>query len=63
MGEQPLREVITLLQKGVPFSSLTTIKQTAFLIDKNDELPKNKQWEDKELASHEACLKDKKTFL
>jgi uncharacterized radical SAM protein YgiQ len=62
MGEQPLREVITLLQKGVPFSSLTTIKQTAFLIDKNDDLPKNKQWQDKELASHEACLKDKKTY-
>ena len=62
MGEQPLREVITLLQKGVPFSSLTTIKQTAFLIDKNENLPKNKQWQDKELASHEACLKDKKTY-
>jgi uncharacterized radical SAM protein YgiQ len=62
MGEQPLREVITLLQKGVPFSSLKTIKQTAFLIDKNEELPKNKHWKDKELSSHEACLKDKKTF-
>jgi uncharacterized radical SAM protein YgiQ len=62
MGEQPLREVITLLQKGVPFSSLKTIKQTAFLIDKNEELPKNKHWQDKELASHEACLGDKKTF-
>lgn len=62
MGEQPLREIITLLQKGVPFSSLTTIKQTAFLINKSDDLPKNKQWEDKELASHEDCLSDKKTF-
>ncbi|MCB9360573.1 MAG: YgiQ family radical SAM protein [Flavobacteriales bacterium] len=62
MGEQPLREIITLLQKGVPFSSLKTIKQTAFLINKNEELPKNKQWKDKALASHEACLSDKKTF-
>ena len=32
MGEQPLREVVELLQKGVPFSSLKTIKQTAFFI-------------------------------
>ena len=62
MGEQPLREVITLLQKGVPFDSLTTIKQTAFLHPKSIELPKNKNWKDLELSSHEACLKDKKTF-
>lgn len=62
MGEQPLREVITLLQKGVPFDSLTTIKQTAFLQPKNSEPPKNKNWEDLELSSHEDCLSDKKTF-
>ncbi|MCB0409429.1 MAG: YgiQ family radical SAM protein, partial [Flavobacteriales bacterium] len=62
MGEQPLREIITLLMKGVPFDSLKTINQTAFLMDKNDALPKNKQWKDLELASHENCLKDKKTY-
>jgi len=62
MGEQPLREVITLLQKGVPFNSLTTVKQTAFLRPKSSELPKNKNWKDLELSSHEACLQDKKTF-
>ena len=62
MGEQPLREIVTLLKKGVPFTSLKTIKQTAFLQDINEELPKNKQWEDREINSHEACLKDKKTF-
>ena len=62
MGEQPLRELISLLMKGVPFSSLTTIKQTAFLQNKDEVLPKNKQWTDQQLASHEACLKDKKTF-
>lgn len=62
MGEQPLREVITLLQKGVPFDSLTTIKQTAFLQPKFTDLPKNKNWKDLELSSHEDCLKDKKTF-
>jgi uncharacterized radical SAM protein YgiQ len=59
MGDQPLREVLKLLKKGVPFSNLRTLKQVAFLQDGNEDLPKNKQWETIELASHEACLSDK----
>lgn len=59
MGDQPLREILRLLKKGVPFSSLKTLKQVAFLQDKEAELPKNKQWETVELASHEVCLQDK----
>tara|TARA_R110001583_G_scaffold71180_1_gene200802 strand:+ start:2087 stop:4021 length:1935 start_codon:yes stop_codon:yes gene_type:complete len=62
MGEQPLREIVSLLQKGVPFSSITTVKQTAFLLNKNEELPKNKNWEDITINSHEVCLKNKKLF-
>ncbi|CAM1345519.1 YgiQ family radical SAM protein [Tenacibaculum amylolyticum] len=62
MGEQPLREIVELLQKGVPFQSLRTIKQTAFLVQEGEKTPKNKNWEDVEIASHEACLEDKKTF-
>ncbi len=62
MGEQPLRELVTLLQKGAPFDSLKTIKQTAYLLEESKELPKNKNIEDVEISSHEACLKDKKTF-
>lgn len=62
MGEQPLRDIITLCKKGVPFESLTTIKQTAFLQKKGTELPKNKLWETKVLASHEECLTDKKKY-
>lgn len=62
MGEQPLRELIRLLKRGVPFSSIRTIRQTAFLLDPEETLPKNKNWEDIEINSHEACLKDKKTF-
>lgn len=58
MGEQPLREILQLLKKGVPFESLRTTAQTAFLVE-DDELPKNKNWEDVELASHQDCLKDK----
>ena len=62
MGEQALREIITLLKKGVPFESLKTIKQTAFLLSKDEPLPKNKNWEDKKLNAHEICLKDKKMY-
>jgi uncharacterized radical SAM protein YgiQ len=62
MGEQPLREIIRLLKRGVPFASLRTIPQTAFLQPRTEPLPKNKKWEDFELASHETCLKDKKGF-
>lgn len=62
MGEQPLREVVELLQKGVPFSSLKTIKQTAVLLNEGEKIPKNKNWQDVEIASHDRCLKDKKAY-
>lgn len=62
MGEQPLREILQLLKKGVPFHQLTMVKQTAYLQPKEQGIPKNKNWKDKTLASHEACLADKKTF-
>ncbi len=62
MGEQPLRELLRLLRKGVPFTSLKTIPQTAFLLDADAPLPKNKAWQTLELASYETCLKDKKAF-
>lgn len=61
MGEQPMRDIVKYLLKGVPFSSLKTIPQTAFLME-GDELPKNKQWETQELTSHEECLEDKKAY-
>ncbi|MCR9170896.1 MAG: YgiQ family radical SAM protein [bacterium] len=59
MGDQPLREMLRLLKKGVPFENLHTIKQVAFLQDKETPLPKNKQWETVSLSSHEECLEDK----
>jgi len=62
MGEQPLREIVSLLQKRVPFSSLKTIKQTAFIQNSEGKLPKNKHWKDIQINSHEVCLKDKKLF-
>ncbi|MBU2938363.1 YgiQ family radical SAM protein [Lacinutrix sp. C3R15] len=62
MGEQPLREVVRLLEKGVPFKSINTVLQTAVLLDKDEKIPKNANWQDVEIASHEICLKDKKKY-
>ncbi|MCI5082604.1 MAG: YgiQ family radical SAM protein [Saprospiraceae bacterium] len=62
MGEPPLREIVRLLQRGVPFDSLRTIPQTAFLAADEEDIPKNKNWETFWLNSHERCLKDKVAF-
>lgn len=61
MGEMPLREIIRLLERGVPFESIDTVPQTAILRGK-EEIPKNKNWEDLWLNSHERCLRDKLAF-
>ena len=60
MGEQPVREIVRLLNKGVPFSSLTTVPQTAFTVNAGDQLPVNKNWKDKTLHSYEKCVANKK---
>ncbi len=62
MGELPLIEMLDLLKRGVPFSSLKTIGQTAVLVDKSAPLPKNKNWEDYKLHSHEECLESKEKY-
>lgn len=59
MGEQPLRDIVRNLKKGIPFKSLDFIPQTSFIQDVNKEIPKHKKWENVELSSHEECLKDK----
>jgi uncharacterized radical SAM protein YgiQ len=62
MGEQPLRELARLLLKGVPFSSLKTIPQTAFVQKKDEPLPLQKMWKDISLHSFEKCKTEKKLF-
>lgn len=59
MGDQPLRTLLKLMKRGVPFHQAKTINQVAFLNPKSKELPRNKNWETVELASHETCLVDK----
>ncbi len=62
MGEMAIRQILYLLDKNIPVSSLNTIPQTAFLLSEKDIISKNKNRETFELASHEDCLKDKKIF-
>ncbi|MCB0609378.1 MAG: YgiQ family radical SAM protein [Lewinellaceae bacterium] len=62
MGELPLREILRLLKKGVPFSSLTTIPQTALLRPREAKLPVVKAWSTLELNAHEKCLRDKRDY-
>ena len=62
IGEQPVREIMRLLGKGVPFSSLKTIPQTG-LVAQSNLLPQNrKEWSEIILHSFEDCLKDKDHF-
>ena len=62
MGEKPLKEMVRLLKKGVPFSSLHSIPQTAYLVPKGN-IPKSNQWEDLRLASYEQCTASKRTQM
>jgi uncharacterized radical SAM protein YgiQ len=62
MGEKPLKEIVRLLKKGVPFSSLNSVPQTAYLAPKGN-VPKNNHWEDLRLASYEECLASKRTQM
>jgi len=62
MGEQPVRELIRLILKGIPFGSLTTIPQTVIVKGKEFTLPVNNKWNDVVLNSYEDCLSDKKLY-
>ncbi|MBV6426630.1 MAG: hypothetical protein KIPDCIKN_01143 [Haliscomenobacter sp.] len=62
MGEMPLRAILRLLKKGVPFSSLTTVPQTAILQAADRPAPVNKNWETFWLHSHDHCLRDKRSY-
>jgi len=62
MAEQPVKELIRLLRKGVPFSSLKTIPQTGVVLKKDESLPVQKSWKDISLHSYEDCRRDKKRY-
>ncbi len=62
MGEMPLREILRLLEKGVPFDALRTVPQTAVQLSAEESIPVNKNWVDFQLHSHQRCLKDKRSY-
>ena len=62
MGEQSVRELLKLLLKGIPFSSLKTIPQTSVIMKQDEPLPVQKMWKDISLHPFEKCMKDKSLF-
>jgi len=62
MGEMPIREIVRLLEKGVPFSNLINIPQTVNLAERSQPVRPVKIWQDLTLFSHEECLSDKKKY-
>ena len=62
MGENPIIEILDLMKKGVPFSSLKTVAQTGLLVSDREKVFPNKNWQDIELYSHQECVADKKKF-
>lgn len=59
MGEQPLREILQLVKKGVPLDTIKDVNQISFVENTTEEVPTYKGWNTLELNSHEDCLKDK----
>ena len=60
MGEKPLKELIHLLEKGVPFKNIQNIPQTAYISEQST-LSKT-DWDDFELFGYEECIKDKTKY-
>ncbi len=62
MAEKSIAEFAQLMQKGVSVKNLTTIPQTVFLTDAEEQYATRKNWDEFELTSHEECLKDRKKY-
>ena len=60
MGELGIVEIAKALEEGKKIEEITNVPQTFFLKKKSQKL--NSEWNDLRLASHEECLKDKKTY-
>ncbi len=61
MGEQALKEILEKLNEGYSIHDLKDIQQTAYLLNKNEELPVSEA-ATVEINSHEECLRQKKSF-
>lgn len=59
MGEPSLKEIIRLLKMGVPFEQLKTVKQTAFVVTKDQASSYLSSSKSIKLFSHERCIESK----
>ncbi|QIA09181.1 YgiQ family radical SAM protein [Draconibacterium halophilum] len=62
MGEKSIVDFARLVKRGIPIDTLTTIPQTVFMTDADEDYATKKNWDELELASHDTCLEDKKEF-
>ncbi|MFZ4402196.1 MAG: YgiQ family radical SAM protein [Bacteroidales bacterium] len=62
MGEKTIIELANQLNNNIKINTITDIPQTAFLQSEADFLTNINNWETVEIASHEQCLKDKRTY-
>ncbi len=62
MAEESWRQLLRLVIKGVPISSIHNLPQSAFLHPVEKHLTQVTGWIDKNIPSHEDCLANKKTF-
>ncbi len=62
MAEQPFMQIIELLNRGAPLSSLQNILQTSFPVKNTENLQSLKNVDTVHLPSHEQCKKSKKDF-
>jgi len=62
MGEQPLKELLRLLDRGVPFENIRNIRQTAILAQDKEVERIKKKANYIELSSHRKCLDDAIAF-
>lgn len=60
MGEKPLRQIVSLLLKGVPFGQIRNVEQTAFLLAERAGYKKQNGWDDVELIPYDVAIHDKK---
>lgn len=62
MSEKSVSEFARLAGQGIPVSKITSIPQTSFLADINNDCSEDTNWHEKHLASHEECLTDRKKY-
>ncbi len=62
MAEQPLLEIIRLMDRGVPVESLQNILQTAFISDNISSIKPLKNTKSISLPSYDKCLNNKRDF-